>query len=185
MRTISKSRWVSRQVALALPIVAGLLVASLALGGCGSDSGADPGAGAVPVGDDGKTIAATRDGITAFITTGDYLAWVKEPAIRDAIRAHGGRARSFFNSKYLQARRTSTYPMPLGAMAIKELYTGTTLYGYTIGVKTRAGEGAQTWTWYETNGLPDVDYFGVGNATCEGCHGGAAARDRSLTAMVP
>lgn len=166
-------------------IWAGFFLASLALGGCGSDSGADAAAVAVPVGDDGKVITTTKDGITAFITAGDYLAWAKEPAIRDAVRAHGGRARSYFNSKYLQARRTSTYPMPLGAMAIKELYDGAMVFGYTVGVKTRAGEGAQTWTWYETSGLPNVQYFGVGNPTCEGCHGSAAARDRSLTAMVP
>ena len=181
MPTVRKHRWVCQQVALRS--AAGFLLASVALGGCGSD--AETEAAAVAVGDDGKVIVATKDGITAFIIAGDYLAWTKEPAVRAAARAHGGRARSYFNSKYLQARRTSTYPMPPGAMAIKELYDGATVFGYTVGVKTRAGEGARTWTWYETSGLPYVQDFGVGDPICEGCHGGAADRDRSLTAAVP
>lgn len=153
----------------------------LLLGGCGSDTGADPGATAIPVGNDGRSIAATKDGITAYVQAGEYRAWESEPAIRDAVRAHGGRARSYFNSKYAQARRGNTYPMPLGAMSIKELYSGTTVYGYAIGVKTQAGSGAQTWTWYETTGLPDVKYFGVANPTCEGCHAADGGHDRSLT----
>ena len=42
-------------------ISAGLILVWLGVSGCGNDSGADPNAAAVPVGDDGKTIAATKD----------------------------------------------------------------------------------------------------------------------------
>lgn len=169
---------------LAGVVLVGLLVGP-GLSGCGRDSGADPDATAIPVGDDGKTIAATKDGITAYLMTGDYMAWGKEPAIRDAVRAHGTKARSYFNLKYLQARRSDVYPMQRGAMSIKELYNDTTLYGYAVGVKTQAGEGAQTWTWYETTGLPTVQYFGVANSTCEGCHSADGGRDRSLAPNIP
>lgn len=155
------------------------------LHGCGRDTGADPNATAVPVGDDGKSIDATKDGVTAYILSGDYMNWGKEPAIRDTVRAHGTKARSFFNSKYLQARHGDSYPMPVGAMAIKELYNDTTLRGYAASVKTQAGAGAETWTWYETSGLPDVQYFGVANPTCEGCHSADGGRDRSLAPTVP
>ena len=153
--------------------------------GCGSDTGADPGATAVPVGNDGTAIAATKDGITAYILVGDYTIWGKEPGVRDAIRSHGGRARSYFNDKYLRARRSETYPMELGATAVKELYDGDRVYGYAVAVKTQRGAGAETWTWYETTGLPDVKYFGVANPTCEGCHAGDQGRDRSLAPTVP
>lgn len=151
---------------------------------CGSDTGVDPDATAIPVGDDGKTIAATKDGITSYILSGAYPTWGKEPAVRDS-RIHGTRARSYFNSKYLQARRSDVYPMQRGAMAIKELYSNDMVYGYAAAVKTQEGEGAQTWTWYETLGLPDVKYFGVANPTCEGCHSADGGRDRSLAPTIP
>ena len=47
------------------------------------------------------------------------------------------------------------------------------------------GAGAETWTWYETTGLPDVQYFGVANPTCEGCHSADGGRDRSLAPNIP
>lgn len=155
------------------------------LSGCGSDTGADPAAGTIPVGDDGKTIAATKDGITAYLESSAYLGWAKEPAVRDAIRSHGGRARTYFNGKYLEARRKDAYPMPLGATAIKELHDGSGVYGWAVGIKTRSGPGAETWTWYETTGLPEVKYFGVANPTCEGCHAADSGRDRSLAPTIP
>lgn len=179
MRPVHKSGRASGRISAVLVLV------GLGLCGCGSDSGADPSAAAVPVGDDGKTIAATKDGITAYILSGDYMSWGKDPAIRSSVAAHGGTARSYFNRKYLQARRTDTYPMELGAMAIKELYNGTTLYGYVAGVKTRAGQGAETWTWYETTGLPNVQYFGVANPVCERCHSADSGHDRSLATFIP
>lgn len=164
--------------------VAARLTVWCLLGGCGSDTGADPDANAIAAGNDGRAIAATKEGITTFILSGDYMAWEKEAGVRDAIRSHGGRARSYFNATYLQARRTDTYPMPRGAMAIKELYSGSSISGYAAAVKTRSGDGADTWTWYETTGLPEVKYFGVANPTCEGCHSSDNGHDRSL-ATIP
>lgn len=168
-----------------VPAILGAALLGLCLAACGSDTGADPEATAVPVGDDGKTLTASKDGITAYLNSGDYRAWGKEPDVRDAVRAHGGRARSYFNAKYLQARRTGSYPMAVGAMSVKELYRDSSVYGYAVGVKTRAGSGAETWTWYETTGLPEVKYFGVANPTCEGCHGADGGRDRSLATTIP
>lgn len=172
------ARWLSLAMSMSLALVGGLP-------GCGSDTGADPAAGMIPVGDDGKTIAATKDGITAYLESSAYLAWAKEPAVRDAIRSHGGRARTYFNGKYLEARRKDAYPMPLGATAIKELHDGSGVYGWAVGIKTRSGSGAETWTWYETLGLPEVKYFGVANPTCEGCHAADSGRDRSLAPTLP
>ena len=100
-------------------VLAGLLLTCLGLGGCGSNPGTESNSAAVPVGDDGKIVDTSKDGITAYISSGDYLAWGKEPAIRDTVRAHGSQARTYFNSKYLMARRNDVYPMQIGAMAIK------------------------------------------------------------------
>lgn len=166
-------------------VLAGLLLTCLGLGGCGNNPGTETNSAAVPAGDDGKIVDTSKDGITAYISTGDYLAWGKEPAIRDTVRAHGSKARTYFNRKYLMARRGDVYPMPIGAMAIKELYNGTTLYGYSVGVKNRSGSGAETWTWYETTGLPTVQYYGVANPICEGCHSADDGRDRSLAPYIP
>lgn len=167
------------------PVLSGLLVACLGLGGCGGATGTEADAAAVPVGDDGKIINTTKDGITAYLKSGDYLTWGKEPAIRDTVRAHGNQARSYFNSKYLLARRNDIYPMAIGAMAVKELYNGTSLYGYSVGIKTRSGAGADTWTWYETTGLPTVQYYGIANPICEGCHSADNGNDRSLAPYIP
>lgn len=152
---------------------------------CGSDTGADPQAVAVPVDDDGTTIVADKAGLTAYIQSGKYLKWEGEAAVHDSVRSHGGSVRTYFNGKHLFARRTGTYPMAVGAMSVKELYSGGSVSGYAAGVKTRTGSGADTWTWYETTGLPDVQYFGVANPTCEGCHSADSGRDRSLTPTVP
>ncbi len=152
---------------------------------CGSDTGADPQAVAVPVDDDGTTIVADKSGLTAYLQSGKYLKWEGEAAVHDSIRSHGGSVRTYFNNKYLFARRTGSYPMKVGAMAVKELYSGSSVTGYAVGVKTRESSGADSWTWYETTGLPDVQYFGVANPTCEGCHAADSGRDRSLTPSVP
>jgi glutathione S-transferase len=114
----------------------------------------------------------------------DYLGWEKEAAVHDSTGAHG-RVRSYFNATYLQARRTSTYPMAVGAMSVKELYSGGNVSGFAVGIKTQAGTAASSWTWFESYGLPSVAYFGPGDATCEGCHKNDGGRDRSLTANVP
>jgi hypothetical protein len=144
----------------------------------------------VPVGNgsgNGPTvIAATKEGITAFLQTQEHQGWVKEPAPHESSGPHG-RVRSYFNDKYRLARMSGTYPMPVGATSVKELYDGEALDGWAVGIKTKAGVGADTWTWWEgfQGSLPDVKYFGVANPTCEGCHVGAAAMDRSLTPSLP
>lgn len=163
-----------------------LLPLPLLLACGGSDSGADPNATMIPVGNAGTMIAATKEGINAFLATNEHRAWIKEPAPHESSGPHG-MVQSFFNDKYRAARQSGTYPMPVGATSVKELFDGTTLDGWAVGIKTKAGDGADTWTWYESfvSDLPEVKYFGVANPTCEGCHVGGADKDRSLTPTVP
>lgn len=169
----------NRLFALALPLV-------LAAACGGSDSGADPNATMVPVGNAGGTIAATKEGVRDWLATNEYKTWSKEAAPHDSSGPHGT-VQSYFNEKYRMARMSETYPMPVGATSVKEILDGSTLDGWAVGIKTKAGDGADTWTWYETftGDLPEVKYFGVANPTCEGCHQGAANKDRSLTPTVP
>lgn len=165
-----------------------MVAALFTLAGCGSPgpggTSPDPQGTGIAVGNDGKQIVASKDGITAYLQGRDYLGWEKEAAVHDSTGAHG-RVRSYFNATYLQARRTSTYPMAVGAMSVKELYSGGNVTGFAVGIKTQAGTAASSWTWFESYGLPSVAYFGPGDATCEGCHKNDGGRDRSLTANVP
>lgn len=171
-----------------LPAHVTFLAAMAALIGCGSPDtgGTTPGPqdGDVAVGNDGKRIVPSKEGITAYLQSAEYLGWEKEAAVHDSTGAHG-RVRSYFNATYLQARRSSTYPMAVGATSVKELYSGGNVTGYAVGIKTQAGSAASSWTWYESYGLPSVAYFGPGNPTCEGCHKNDGGKDRSLTVNVP
>lgn len=162
------------------------LLSSGILVACGSNTGSDPDATDVPVGNDGTTIAATEAGIVAFLETDEHETWVKEPAVHRSAGPHD-HVRSYFNDAYAAARRSSMLPMPVGATSVKEIYREgeETPYGYAVSIKTRDGDGADTWTWLESLGLPDVAYFGVANPTCEGCHSGAGSQDRSLTETIP
>lgn len=164
------------------------VAAFITLAGCGSPGSGgtspDPQGASVVVGNDGKQLVASKDGITAYLQGRDYLGWEKEAAVHDSTGPHG-RVRSYFNATYLQARRSSTYPMAVGAMSVKELYSGANVSGYAVGIKTQAGTAATSWTWFESFGLPNVAYFGPGDATCEGCHKNDGGRDRSLTVNVP
>lgn len=168
----------SRLTSLALML---LLPVAAACGG--SDSGADPDALNLEVGNAGTKMDATKDGMTAFIQTREYEQWIKEPEIHPSTGPHG-RVRSYFNDRYAQAWRSSTFPMQVGSMSVKELYKSNgDLDGWAVAVKTKAGAEPETWTWWEAfvSELPEVKFFGVANPTCEGCHARGAANDRSLT----
>ena len=173
-------------------------LALLALAACGSDgkggaggSGAG-GAGAggpeptVPAGNDGTQVATTEPGLRAFTRDGLYTSWVHEPA-RHASAGPHATVQIYFNDKYLGARRAGSYPMPVGAMAVKEIYDDAgKRVGFAVAIKTAAGEGAPTWTWWEALGDPPASgVYGIAASVCEGCHKGASARDRSLIETVP
>lgn len=156
---------------------------------CGtSDTGGNPSATAVPVGNDGSTADVSTGVSTAmFVFAGSYLDWRKEPAVHESTGPHGD-VRVYYNDKYADAFDAGTFPMPVGAMAVKELYDGSDLDGYAASIKIAEGAGKDTWTWYEVIGKSDdpadYDFFGVAHPTCEGCHSGSS-KDYSLAPSVP
>jgi hypothetical protein len=141
--------------------------------------------GVFPIGNDGRMIAGTSDALRDFVVRGGSKDWVREPAPHPS-GAHG-QVQTAFNDLYLMARRTSSFPMPVGAASVKEFLNGDNTHGgWTLSLKTKEGEGADTWTWWE-GFAPDhqPSEFGVGAAACERCHGEARDRDRSLVDTVP
>lgn len=117
-----------------------------------------------------------------WIMTGVYKNWACEAA------KHPNRAPSphgenrICSNPLLSASASGAYPV--GAASVKELYAGNAISGYALGVKIKAGEGQDTWYWYERIGGAVVA-DGIGNPTCEGCHSHAAddakGRDRVFT----
>lgn len=161
-----------------------VIVISLLFACGGEQTAPDPTAGAIDVGG-GTVDARTGTGVASFIEGGSWRSWVQEAAPHPSVGPHG-RVQTWFNARYVEARRTETTPMPVGAMAIKVLYDGDAIDGYAVAIKTSTGAAAATWTWYEafTPTLAEPFYFGTAVPTCENCHGGSA-RDRSLTATLP
>lgn len=161
---------------------------ALAVGaGCGGENAPDSGVAKVRV-DATTELDPSKLGIASFLRAGTHRAWKPEAAVHDSQGPHGT-VRTYFSEKYLAARRADRYPMPVGSVAVKELYAGdgATVDGYAVAVKTSSGAEAATWTWWE-GFLTDLDapkYSGVAVGTCEGCHVGGANKDRSLTASVP
>lgn len=130
----------------------------------------------------------SRSDLQTLVRNKDYALWSAEPAIHGpTLNSPHGRVRIYFNDAYLAARRTSTFPMPVDAMSVKELYSSSDeLAGYTVSVKVAEGSGADTWLWWEA-ALPDLEggWYGIAEPVCERCHSAAAARDRSLIETVP
>jgi hypothetical protein len=156
---------------------------------CGtSDTGGNPDATAVPVGNDGSTHDfSTGESTGMFVIARSYESWRKEAMIHESSGPHSD-VRTFFNDKYADAWTSGAFPMPVGAMSVKELYQGTDPDGWAVSVKTAEGSGKETWTWYETLSAvtdpKDYDFFGVAHPTCEGCHSGSS-RDYSLAPAIP
>lgn len=162
-------RWLSLVVALLAPACS---------------SGPTP-PGTFPVANDGGMVAASAEAIRDFVTSGGTSDWVREPAPHGSSGPHG-LVQSSFNDAYVAARRADKYPMPVGAASVKELFEdGGAHKGWAVGIKTAAGDGADTWTWWETTSPSNETVaHGSGIYSCERCHGDSS-RDRSLTPTVP
>ncbi|NOT86306.1 MAG: hypothetical protein HOP02_16340 [Methylococcaceae bacterium] len=120
--------------------------------------------------------------VEQWLMKGIYKNWACEAT------KHAGRAPSphgenrICSNPLLSASDSGTFPM--GAASVKELYSGDTISGYAVGVKIIAGEGKDTWYWYERLGS-SVEGDGIADKACEGCHSHAAddgkGRDRTFT----
>ena len=109
-----------------------------------------------------------------WLTDGNYKSWACEAASHGpTLGSPHGTVRICSNS-LLSTATSGSYPV--GAATVKELFSGGAINGYALGVKVAAGEGANTWHWYERIGSSLV-VNSVGAGICEGCHRNAS-RDR-------
>lgn len=140
--------------------------------------------GMFPIGNEGQVIGGSSDDLRSFVIGGGTSTWIREAAPRQS-GVHG-RVQAAFNNLYLEARRTNNLPMPLGASCVKEILNDDNTHaGWTMSLKTKEGDGADTWTWWEAF-APDHQHaaFGIGIFSCERCHG-AFSKDRSLISTIP
>jgi hypothetical protein len=113
--------------------------------------------------------AATRE----WLATGFYKTWKCEAAAHPATgNSPHGTVRVCTNPLLSAA---SAAPWPVGSTSVKEIYTNGAVSGYSMSVKVKEGEGADTWHWYSQNGA-NTGANAVGVAGCNACH--AAATDR-------
>lgn len=112
----------------------------------------------------------------AFLQSGDYESFLAEPEAHASTGPHG-RVRTFFNSSLATSLGDGSTEHPVGAATIKELFSGESLTGWAVMVKTEAGAAADSWYFYEifstTDGSSPVA-DGNGVSLCSGCHSGGS-----------
>ncbi|MFT3841522.1 MAG: hypothetical protein QM723_31330 [Myxococcaceae bacterium] len=168
------------------------LLSSFVLVACGSSSGTD-------AGDDVTQLPPTTGAaaVEAWLADGHYKAWHCETD-KHAARApspHG--VNRICNNAKLTAQPAGPGEYPVGAAAVKELYTadgGTEIIGYAVEVHVSAGKNTSNWYWYEKNpavgapaknGEAGLVADGVGpnegisggptDMICTGCHSAAGS----------
>jgi hypothetical protein len=109
-----------------------------------------------------------------WLDQGTYKSWACEPTKHGPTLGSAHGSVRICSNPLMAASSSGSYPV--GAASVKELYSGDAINGYAIGVKVAAGEGANTWHWYERIGSVVVANS-VGAGICEGCHRNAS-RDR-------
>jgi hypothetical protein len=116
-----------------------------------------------------------------WLASGAYEAWPAESGPHESSGPHFGAVRTFVNPCLFESLDADAATHPVGAVAVKQLYgAGDTVEGYSVMIKVAAGEGGDTWYWFEDyQGNTYAD--GVGAGLCTGCHGGAGSRDFVLT----
>jgi len=155
-----------------------LAALALAFLGC-----TDPGPGTLgdPV-DDPQLPPRGADDVTAWINSGFYRDWACEAAPH-APRAPSPHGMNRICSNDLLSAATGEGPYPVGAAAVKEIYSSSgAIRLYAVYRKTDDGDSGDTWYWFEgTQG--DVAANGNGEGVCVDCHS-HAPRDFVFTAIT-
>ena len=107
--------------------------------------------------------------LSVWLREGHYLAWRCEESISPprsgGVHEH---TRVCWNNALVGADST---PYPMNAALVKEIYSseGEPL-GHAVNVKVTAGEGDQTWYFYERLIDDGLTADGLGEPECAGCH---------------
>lgn len=112
--------------------------------------------------------------VEKWLAQGGYKSWSCQPAKHPQSGSSPHGDNRICSNPLLAASMSGSYPV--GAASVKELYSGDKITGYALGVKIKAGEGKDTWHWYESfSGA--VAANAIADSGCEFCHG-KAPRDR-------
>lgn len=117
----------------------------------------------------------TSTELNAWLRAGRYSTWPRESAIHASVGPHSQVRVSLHPSLDASLRAGSTHH-PKGAVAVKELYRGTTLNGWAVSVKVKdESEQGKGWFWYEVFSVeegasPVVSSLGA--SACAVCHSG-------------
>lgn len=124
----------------------------------------------------GELDDTSKSGLLDFLKAGEYKAWTGDTAVRSNAGPHG-KVKIFFNTKLKNGLAADKTEQDVGSIAVKEIYKadGTTLDGYSIMAKHKAGDSKDTWFFYEVlGGSPDFKdqkaYAVGGPALCADCH---------------
>lgn len=170
------------------------LVTMSALCGCGGDDddGKMPGGSTISQGDS-QTPPMGHPALTAWLSGGAYKQWHCEPSVHEARSPSPHGYNRICSNDILSAHAAETGAWPMGAAAVKELYTeetDTTPEGYSVYLKTKADSAAgANWYWYErvpldspiphdanTGVVADgLGTSGVPKDVCVSCHGAAGS----------
>ncbi|MDY7226840.1 hypothetical protein [Hyalangium rubrum] len=131
------------------------------------------------------SLDTSEAGIVTFLQERGYRDWLAEPAVHDSGGPHG-QVRVFFNDTAVQSLRADNATHPVGAILVKEIYSGDgkELVGHALEAKVKSGHGKDTWLFFE-GPLPEDrrNLYGRGHEACHGCH--AAGRDYVTTPLPP
>lgn len=147
------------------------------------DGGGVAEASAPPPGDAGPAPSSAA-ALQAWLRTRTYAAWPAESAKHKSTGPHGGDVRVYLSPDLEASLAANAAQHPVGATAVKELFTGNEVTGWAVGVKTEAdSRGGAGWYWYEafsTDETPSSTIEGQGKPLCAGCHT-SGSRDQVLT----
>jgi hypothetical protein len=116
-----------------------------------------------------------------FTGTG-WTAETTEPREASSVVSPHGDVRVYLNDEAVTAQ-TGAGEYPLNAMAVKELYDGTTVVGYAVMLKSTEGPGTNTWTYWcygpagrcstgSEEATVEAPIYGTPDSNCGACHGG-------------
>jgi hypothetical protein len=108
--------------------------------------------------------------LLVWLQANTYAGWAAESAEHASAGPHFGDVRTFVNGALDGSLAAGNLEHPVGSAAVKELYgNGNTIRGWSVMVKTEAGNDGSRWWWYERyEGSVYASSQGAG--ICVPCH---------------
>jgi cytochrome c553 len=108
-----------------------------------------------------------------WLKAGNYLNWYHDGEIHQSAGPHN-MVRTFYNQILEDSMKAGNKTHPMGAMAVKELYQGDKLIGWSSIAKIKdTGDQPSQWYFYQTQDITDPTKYDTaepGAAACTVCH---------------